>query len=76
MIKCILNFMKIDTVNIQITLPLIMLLKSENLNPLTANFTKWLIALKEFVGKLWTNCQSVFDHFVGLALKELNFPTY
>ena len=28
--------------------------------------------LKKFVGKLPTNCLSVFDHFAGLALKELN----
>ena len=68
--------MKTDTVYIQITLPIIMLLKFENLNPLTANFTKWSITLKQFVGKLPTNCLSVFDHSVGLALKELNFPTY
>ena len=31
-----------------------------NYNPLSANFTEW------------TNCLSVFDHFVGLALKGLN----
>ena len=31
------------------------------LNPLKANPTKWS-----------TNCLSVFDHFVGLALKGLN----
>ena len=41
------------------------------LNPLSANFTKWSNTLKEFVGKLPTNCLSVFDHFVGLALKGL-----
>ena len=28
--------------------------------------------LKQFVGKLLANCLSVFDHFVGLALKGLN----
>ena len=27
--------------------------------------------LKQFVGKLPTHCLSVFDHFVGLALKGL-----
>ena len=39
--------------------------------------------LKQFVGNLLTNCLSVFDHFVGLALKGLNrffpfrlFPVY
>ena len=40
-------------------------------NPLTANPTKWSNTLKQFVGKLTTNCLSVFDHFVNLALKEL-----
>ena len=27
----------------------------------------------QFVGNLPTNCLSVFDHFVGLALKGLSF---
>ena len=40
-------------------------------NPLSANPTKWSNTLKQFVGKLPTNCLSVFDHFVGLALKGL-----
>ena len=40
-------------------------------NPLSANFTKWSNTLKQFVGKLPKNCLSVFDHFVGLALKGL-----
>ena len=39
--------------------------------PLSANFTKWSNTLKQFVGKLPANCLSVFDHFVGLALKGL-----
>ena len=39
------------------------------INPLSANITKWSNTLKQFVGKLATNCLSVFDHFVGLALK-------
>ena len=34
-------------------------------------FTKWSNTLKQFVGNLPTNCLSVFDHFVGLALKGL-----
>ena len=38
-------------------------------NPLSANFIKWSNTLKQFVGKLPTNCLSVFDYFVGLALK-------
>ena len=42
------------------------------LNPLSVNPTKWSNTLKQFVGKLPTNCLSVFDHFVGLALKGLN----
>ena len=40
------------------------------INPLRANLTKWPNTLKQFVDKLPTNCLSVFDHFVGLALKE------
>ena len=44
---------------------------SSNINPLSANPTKWSNTLKQFVGKLPTNCLSVFDHFVGLALKGL-----
>ena len=38
-------------------------------NPLSAKITKWSNTLKQFVAKLPTNCLSVFDHFVGLALK-------
>ena len=41
------------------------------LNPLSAKFKKWSNTLKQFVGKLPTSCVIVFDHFVGLALKEL-----
>ena len=40
-------------------------------NLLSANFTKRSNTLKQFVGKLTTNCLSVFDHFVGLVLKGL-----
>ena len=40
-------------------------------NPLSANPTKWLHTLKQFVGILLTNCLSVFDHFVGFVLKGL-----
>ena len=32
--------------------------------------------LKQFVGNLPTNCLSVFDHFVGLALKGLSIGIY
>ena len=41
------------------------------INPLRANPAKWSETLKQFVDKLPTNCLSVFDHFVGLALKGL-----
>ena len=45
------------------------------INPLSANFTKWLNNFKQFVGNLPMNRLSVFDHFVKLALKEFkNFP--
>ena len=40
-------------------------------NPSSANFTKSSNTLKQFVGVLPTNGLSVFDHFVGLALKGL-----
>ena len=47
----------------------------DQLDPLSANHTKWSNALKQIVGKLPTNlnCLSVFDHFVELALKRLIF---
>ena len=38
------------------------------INTLTTNPTKWSNTLKQFVG-CWP--MSVFDHFVGLALKGL-----
>ena len=44
---------------------------SNSFNPLSANPTKWSITLKQFIGILATNCLSVLDHFVGLALKRL-----
>ena len=40
--------------------------------PLNANPTKWSNTLKQFAGKLPTNCLSVFDHFGKLALKGLS----
>ena len=46
------------------------------LNSLSVNPTKWLNTLKQFVGKLPTNCLSVFDHFVKLALKGLKEPFF
>ena len=42
-----------------------------NVNPFSANPEKWSNTLKQFVGKLPTNCLSVFDHFMNLALKGL-----
>ena len=42
-----------------------------SINPFSANFTKLSNTLKQFVGNLPTNCLSVFDYFVGLALKGL-----
>ena len=46
------------------------------LNFLNTNTTKWSKTLKQFFGKLPTNCLSVFDHFVGLALKGLGFSVF
>ena len=48
----------------------------ENLNPLSANFIKWADTLKQFVSKLSTKCLSVFDLFVGLALKGLKLLSF
>ena len=42
-----------------------------DLNPLSVNPTKWSNTLKQVVGKLPTNCLSVFDHFGKLAHKGL-----
>ena len=47
-----------------------------NLNPLKASLTKWPSTLKQFVGELPTNCLSVFDHFVKLALKGTFFKEF
>ena len=41
-------------------------------NPLSANITKWSNTIKQFVSNLTSNCLSVFDQFVGLALKGLS----
>ena len=46
-------------------------LEITNINPLSANPTKWPNTLKQIVGRLPTNCLSVFGHFVNLALKGL-----
>ena len=42
-------------------------------NPLRANPTKWSNTFKQFVGNLPTNFFSVYDHFVGLALRGLMY---
>ena len=47
------------------------LINFKGVNSLSANATKWPNTLKQFVGKLPTNCLSMFDHFVKLALKGL-----
>ena len=39
--------------------------------PQIAHLTQWSNTLKQFIGKLPMSCFSVFDHFVGLALKWL-----
>ena len=44
---------------------------THSVNPLSTNPIKWSNTLNQFVAKLPTNCLSVFDHFVKLALKEL-----
>ena len=48
-----------------------LLLTLNYFKPLSANPTKWSNILKQFVSNLPTNCLSVFDHFVRLALKGL-----
>ena len=40
-------------------------------NPLSVNLTRWFNPLKQFAGKLPTNCLNAFDHFVDLALTGL-----
>ena len=42
-------------------------------DPLSSSPTEWSNTLKQFVGKVPTNCLSLFDHFVGLALKGLSY---
>ena len=45
-----------------------------DVKPLSANPTKWSNTLKQFLGKMPTNCLSVFDYFVKQALKGLRLP--
>ena len=42
------------------------------INPLSTDPTKWSDTLKQFLDNFPTNCLSVFDYFVGLALKGLS----
>ena len=42
-------------------------------NALNTNPGKWSNALKQFAANLPMNCLSVFDHFMGLTLKELKY---
>ena len=42
------------------------------LNPFNFNPTKWSNTLKQFVGKMPTNCLSVFDHFVRPTFNGLS----
>ena len=48
-----------------------MTMLQKEVNPLSADPTKWPNTLKQFVDKLPTNCLSVSDHFVRLVLKVL-----
>ena len=41
------------------------------INPLSANPTKWLNTLKQFIGKSPANYLSVFVDFVDFVIKEL-----
>ena len=44
----------------------------KSVDPLSASPTKWVIHIQAIRQQKSTNCLSVFDHFVGLALKFLN----
>ena len=48
----------------------------KEVNLLSANPTKWSSTLKQFVGNLPTNCLSVFDYFVKMALKGLSLTLW
>ena len=43
-----------------------------NINPLSANITKWSNSLKQFVGKLPTNCLSVWP-FCGIGSERVKW---
>ena len=44
----------------------------KSVDPLSASPTKWVKQIQAIRKQKSTNCLSVFDHFVGLALKFLN----
>ena len=46
-----------------------------SVNPLSVNPTKWSNTLKQFIGN-FTNRLSVFDHFVGFALKRVKHSIF
>ena len=48
--------------------------KVTGFNPLTADPTKWSNTVKKNRRQQPTNCLSVFDHFVGLAIEGLAKP--
>ena len=45
----------------------------DKINPLSTIPIKWSNTLKQFAGKLPTNCLRVFDHFVGLHIFMRHF---
>ena len=60
----------------QFSIHSIVLVLLGDFNALSADSTKWSNTLKQFVGCYPTNCFSVFDHFVELALKGLKESAY
>ena len=63
---CSENKRRIIKTNQKYSKILVLLSWSTNVNPLSDNLRKWSNTLKKFVGKLSTNCLSVFEHFAGL----------
>ena len=73
---CLFNILKDKnekTWKIEVSFARILFKTSYFINPLSANITKWSNTLKQFIGNLLTNCLSVFDHFVIVALKGLRY---
>ena len=58
-----MKFLKIITLHTAVTI---------SVNHSSTNPIKWSNTIKQFVDNFPTNCLSVFDHFVGLALKGLS----